>query len=224
MKRIEHVHETVKEICQEQLRKNGRIQGLSTDEVAAKLGIQRSNVSGDLNILVKEKRLEKIEGKPVIYRLAELTSSSGQVVALPSALDEIIGATRSLKNAVQQAKAAVMYPPLGLHTLLLGETGVGKSMFAEAMFHYAQNIGRTNANAPFVAFNCADYAHNPQLLLGQLFGVKKGSYTGAEVDRTGVVGKANNGILFLDEVHRLPPEGQEMLFYLIDKGMYRQLG
>nr|WP_245985119.1 sigma 54-interacting transcriptional regulator [Biomaibacter acetigenes] len=53
---------------------------------------------------------------------------------------------------------------------------------------------------------------------------KKGSYTGADRDRAGLVEKASGGILFLDEVHRLPPEGQEMLFYLIDKGMYRSLG
>jgi len=53
---------------------------------------------------------------------------------------------------------------------------------------------------------------------------KKGAYTGADRDRAGLVEKADGGILFLDEVHRLPPEGQEMLFYLMDKGIYRRLG
>lgn len=91
-------------------------------------------------------------------------------------------------------------------------------MFAETMYKYAKEIGKLKANAPFVAFNCADYANNPQLLMSHIFGVKKGTYTGAIMDRIGLVEKANEGILFLDEVHRLPAEGQEMLFYLIDKG------
>lgn len=224
MKRIEQVYEKVKAFCEKQLQSAGHVTGASTDEIASELGIQRSNASGDLNNLVKLGKLEKIEGKPVLYRTTGFDNKSDESPAERSAMDDIIGVNGSLKTAVQQAKAAIMYPPLGLHTLLLGETGVGKSMFAEAMFRYAQNIGCMKSNAPFVPFNCADYAHNPQLLLAQLFGAKKGSYTGADRDRTGIVEKANRGILFLDEVHRLPPEGQEMLFYLIDRGLYRSLG
>ncbi|KXG74651.1 Transcriptional regulatory protein DagR [Fervidicola ferrireducens] len=136
----------------------------------------------------------------------------------------IIGAEGSLKTQIQQAKAAVLYPPHGLHTLILGPTGVGKSILAEAMYHYAVEIGRLPKNAPFVVFNCADYAENPQLLLSQLFGHIKGAYTGADSAKEGLVEKANGGILFLDEVHRLPPEGQEILYHLIDKGKFRRLG
>lgn len=220
MKRIEHVFEMVKQLCKKQCLGAG----VSTDEVASQLGIQRSNASGDLNELVKAGRLVKIEGKPVLYKIVNDFIEKNVACVESSIMDHIIGANKSLKTAVQQAKAAVMYPPLGLHTLLLGETGVGKSMFAECIFRYAKDIGRLKADAPFIAFNCADYAHNPQLLLSQLFGAKKGSYTGAERDRSGLVEKANHGILFLDEVHRLPPEGQEMLFYLIDKGAFRSMG
>lgn len=224
MKRIENIFQTIKLLCEEQYSNTGQVSGVSTDEVATRLNIQRPNVSSDLNALAKAKRLEKVDGKPVLYKVTSSNKSIDHSPLEGSVLDTIIGADKSLKTSVQQAKAAVMYPPLGLHTLLLGETGVGKSMFAEAIFSYAQNIGRLKNNAPFVAFNCADYAHNPQLLLVQLFGAKKGCYTGAERDRIGLVEKANHGILFLDEVHRLPPEGQEMLFYLIDKGAFRSMG
>lgn len=48
--------------------------------------------------------------------------------------------------------------------------------------------------------------------------------TGAAQDSPGLIAKADGGILFLDEIHRLPPEGQEMLFTFIDKGIYRPLG
>ncbi|WP_232698440.1 sigma 54-interacting transcriptional regulator [Brevibacillus daliensis] len=140
------------------------------------------------------------------------------------AFSELIGYNGSLRRHVQQAKAAVLYPPNGLHTLIFGATGVGKSQMAEAMYCFAVEAGKIQQDVSFVVFNCADYAENPQLLMGQLFGVVKGAYTGADKDREGLIEKANGGILFLDEVHRLPAEGQELLFYLIDKGLYRRLG
>lgn len=136
----------------------------------------------------------------------------------------LIGAKGTLKAAIQQAQAAALYPPNGLHTLFFGASGVGKSRMAEAMYHFAIEQQVMKRNAPFIIFNCADYAKNPQLLLSQLFGYVKGAFTGAQQDKLGLVDEADGGILFLDEIHRLPPEGQENLFYLIDKGVYRRLG
>ena len=62
------------------------------------------------------------------------------------------------------------------------------------------------------------------MLFGHIFGVRQGAYTGALEDTPGLIAKADGGILFLDEIHRLPPEGQEMLFTFIDKGTFRPLG
>lgn len=138
--------------------------------------------------------------------------------------DGLIGAHESLKGAVEQAKASALYPPKGLDTLLVGSTGVGKTLFAEYMYKYAYNQGKIRANGQFVVFNCADYANNPQLLMSQLFGHVRGAYTGADRDKPGLVEKADGGMLFLDEVHRLPPEGQEMFFYLLDRGEFRRMG
>ena len=55
--------------------------------------------------------------------------------------------------------------------------------------------------------NCAQYANNPELLTSQLFGHLKGAFTGADSDK--IISKCRRGVLFLDEVHRLSPEGQE---------------
>ena len=136
----------------------------------------------------------------------------------------IIGAEDSLKFEVEQAKAAILYPPNGLHVLIVGSTGVGKTTFAEAMYRYAIETGKVLTNSSFIVFNCANYATNPQLLMSQLFGYVKGAFTGADKEKKGLVDLADGGILFLDEVHRLPPEGQEMMFLLMDKGIYRRLG
>lgn len=140
------------------------------------------------------------------------------------AFGTLIGAAGSMKHSIQQAKAAMLYPPHGLHTLIVGETGVGKSELAHAMFDFAKREGVVKKQADMIVFNCADYADNPQLLMAQLFGYVKGAFTGAEKDKKGLVEQANGSLLFLDEVHRLPPEGQELLFYLIDKGRFRRLG
>ncbi len=141
-----------------------------------------------------------------------------------NAFSKIIGSEGSLKPFIQQAKAAMLYPPHGLHTLILGSTGVGKSELANAMYEFSKEAEIIDKNALFIVFNCADYADNPQLLMSQLFGYVKGAFTGADGEKEGLVEKANNGLLFLDEVHRLPPEGQELLFYMIDKGRFRRLG
>lgn len=141
-----------------------------------------------------------------------------------AAFENLVGADGSLQMQIQQAKATMLYPPHGLHCLILGETGVGKSELAEAMFSFAVEAGCLPENAPFVVFNCADYAENSQLLIAQLFGSVKGAYTGAAADKKGLIEQTDGGILFLDEVHRLSPDGQEMLFQLIDKGVYRRLG
>ncbi|QSO51651.1 sigma 54-interacting transcriptional regulator [Alicyclobacillus curvatus] len=135
-----------------------------------------------------------------------------------------VATERSLHDAVQQAKIALTYPPHGMHVLLLGETGVGKSTFSRRMHEYAVRYGVLSSSAPFIAFNCSEYANNQEILLDQLFGHVRGAYTGAHSDKMGLVEQASGGMLFLDEVHRLPPQGQEMLFHLLDFGLFRRLG
>jgi len=215
MKRVEQVYETVKKLQDQDS------EGVTAQEVSRALKTDRSNVSRYLNILVDDQRLVKTEGRPVKFKLGQ---ASCHLQAYQDSFDKMIGANLSLQIPTQQAKAAIFYPPHGLHTLLLGETGVGKSMFAERMYEFAIEVKMIEETAPFVHFNCADYASNPQLLVAQIFGVKKGAYTGADQDRDGLLLKADQGILFLDEVHRLSPEGQEMLFTFIDKGYFRPLG
>ena len=83
---------------------------------------------------------------------------------------------------------------------------------ASLIYEYAIHKKVIDESAPFVTFNCADYANNPELLSANLFGYKKGAFTGAEKDTIGLIEAADGGYLFLDEVHRLSPEGQEKLF------------
>ncbi|MBP2630843.1 MAG: transcriptional antiterminator [Firmicutes bacterium] len=229
--------------------KNNENPGIDATLIQKELGIVRNNASTILNQLWKENRLIKINSRPVTfltygiietikehyplelknsYTINELKTAFYASITKESIDDpflHLLGNHSSLLNQIAQAKAAIVYPPKGLHTLILGESGVGKTTFASAMHEYgmlAQN--KNTADFPFVTFNCADYFNNPQLLLSQLFGHAKNAFTGADRDKIGLVEKADGGILFLDEIHRLPPDGQEMLFYLMDKGEYNRLG
>ncbi|MGX7174323.1 sigma 54-interacting transcriptional regulator [Enterococcus ratti] len=202
-------------------------QGLTASDVAKQLKIDRSNASRYLSDLYKERCIVKSSGRPVVYSMPPQKTVLDKVhvdASTQVTFDTLVGENDSLKVSIQQAKAAILYPPRGLHTIIFGETGTGKSMFAECMYHFAVSSEMLPEDAPFVSFNCADYAQNPQLLFGHIFGIKKGAYTGAAQDSQGLMAKADGGILFLDEIHRLPPEGQEMLFTFIDKGVYRPLG
>ena len=84
------------------------------------------------------------------------------------AFEPLIGAKGSLKAQVELAKAAILYPSNGLHTLIYGATGVGKSQMAECMYRFAIESRTKSKDAPFIIFNCAHYADNPQLLMSQL--------------------------------------------------------
>lgn len=244
LKRIQRTQQLLAQYCTKQKC------GVDASVLAEMVGASRHNVSSDLNILWREGRVVKVPGRPVLYwdwevyvqqvgpvlpgqtstlvpRTPARAESDAQIKTdnVPAdPFETLIGSRESLRNQVEQAKAAVLYPPSGLHTLLVGPTGVGKSLMAELMHTYGRAVGKLAPHAPFVRFNCADYAHNPQLLMAHLFGVVKGAYTGADKDRSGLVEQADGGLLFLDEVHRLPAEGQEMLFGLIDKGLFRRLG
>ncbi|GEL08087.1 sigma 54-interacting transcriptional regulator [Salisediminibacterium halotolerans] len=192
--------------------------------VAKRLQLERSTASRYLNELVKAGKIEKKRGRPVKYRpLSEDTVHVEPVNALTENIP-MIGATESLEEVIEKGLAALLYPSSPLHLLLSGETGAGKSFLAETIYDIAVQHHNLDPKTPFVTFNCADYAQNPELLVGQIFGIKKGAFTGATQDEFGLVAKADGGVLFLDEIHRLPSSGQEMLFSLIDKGVYRRLG
>ena len=226
-------------------------EGITASALAEALTLLRSNVSRELNTLHRRGLIEKLNGRPVIYRISqnnvtrelaeelqaeavnktdehnygEQKNQTGEInTKEDTAFSELIGAKESLQTQVEQAKAAVIYPPNGLHTLIVGQTGVGKTLLAHMMFNYGKEVGTFASNAPFVTFNCADYYNNPQLLISHIFGHVKGAFTGADRANPGLIEMADQGILFLDEIHRLPPEGQEMIFYFMDTGTFNRLG
>ena len=101
--------------------------------------------------------------------------------------------------------------------LLLGESGVGKSLFAREV--HDRSPRRTQA---FVAVNCA--AIPEELIESELFGVERGAYTGASLSRAGRFEMADGGTLFLDEVATLSPTAQGKLLRVLQSGEFERLG
>ncbi|MET0070900.1 MAG: sigma 54-interacting transcriptional regulator [Candidatus Thiodiazotropha sp.] len=101
--------------------------------------------------------------------------------------------------------------------LLLGETGVGKEMFARAL----HSISPLEKN-PFIAINCATIPD--ELIESELFGVEKGAYTGAQQSRPGRFERAHGGTLFLDEVGELSMNAQAKLLRVLQEGEIERVG
>jgi transcriptional regulator with GAF, ATPase, and Fis domain len=102
--------------------------------------------------------------------------------------------------------------------LITGETGTGKELFARALYLLSRRRGR-----PFMTINCAQY-HDGQLLASELFGHRRGSFTGAVADHRGVFEEGDGGVVFLDEIGELSPTAQAMLLRVLGEGEIMPVG
>ncbi len=126
----------------------------------------------------------------------------------------IIGESPAIKTAISLAQKIAITDST---VLLVGETGTGKEVFANAIH---QNSKRKNDT--LVAINCS--AFSKELLEGELFGHKAGAYTGAVKDKKGLIEMADGGTLFLDEIGELNIDLQAKLLRVLENGEFIKLG
>ena len=150
----------------------------------------------------------------------ELISLQREVEVLRSTICDkgvpatLVGESSRFKEAWSFLQRAA---PSMVSVLLLGETGVGKEVFARSL-----HLASTRAQKPFVAVNCG--ALPSELLESELFGVERGAYTGALVSREGRFERANGGTLFLDEIGELSLNAQTRLLRVLQEGEIERLG
>jgi DNA-binding NtrC family response regulator len=144
-------------------------------------------------------------------QVVQLRTTIGEKEKLPA---DMAGTSPGFRAAYDLLKRAASSQ---ITVLLLGETGVGKEMFARSL----HDMG-PRRNEPFVAINCA--AIPQELVESELFGVEKGAYTGALVSRPGRFERANGGTLFLDEIGDLPLSAQAKLLRVLQEGELERLG
>jgi DNA-binding NtrC family response regulator len=146
------------------------------------------------------------------YRARRERPSKGQ--AGPTAIDAIIGRSRPLLTMLDMLKSVA---PSDANCLIVGENGTGKERVADAIHESSPRAG-----APFIKINCA--AIPAELLESELFGHKKGSFTGAIADRQGLFERANGGSLFLDEIAEMPPYLQAKLLRVLQEREFLPVG
>jgi DNA-binding NtrC family response regulator len=151
-----------------------------------------------LEKVMLQKRIEKLE----------------EQVGKRYGFDSILGSSPVIKEAIAFAKKVA---PTNASVLLLGETGTGKEVFAQAIHNGSVRVGK-----PFMALNCS--AFGKELLESEIFGHKAGAFTGALKDKRGLIEEANGGTLFLDEIGDMHIDLQAKLLRVLETGEFIKVG
>ncbi|SMP41085.1 sigma 54-interacting transcriptional regulator [Anoxynatronum buryatiense] len=134
---------------------------------------------------------------------------------------QIIGNEGSLKEVLRASQRTVGSLGGPRHSIIIGESGTGKTMLARMIYHYAIQVGVLDRQAPFVEINCAQYT-NADIAAVEIFGSEEGAYTGSK-QKKGLFEQASGGILFLDEAHALE-HYQTTLLKAVESGKIRRIG
>ncbi len=157
---------------------------------------------------------------PLLHRAAEKVALAKRVAVLEAktikkyAFDAVVGQSPAIQQAITLAKKVA---PLETSVLLLGETGTGKEVFANAIHYESPRQQRS-----FVAINCSAFSRD--LLESELFGYRAGAFTGAKADKKGLIEEADKGTLFLDEIGEMAIDLQAKLLRLLESGEYLKIG
>lgn len=158
---------------------------LSTQFLSEKLNMQRSNVSSILNQLFEENKIDKFNGRPVLYSL----NKDIKIQIDTQDFSSMIGSETSLKEAIQYTKAAITYPMSIPKILYVGKKGVGVETIVSKAYEFACTQKILKNKAPFIRIDCS--YHNEQQFSEVLFG------------QDSMIKQANHGLLFIKNAHHL---------------------
>jgi two-component system NtrC family response regulator len=174
--------------------------------------------NGAFDYLTKGEHQEKII--PLLSKASEKALLQQKILNLESRLNDkfgfsnILGQSKALKHAVDLARKV---SATDTNVLLLGETGTGKELFAQAIHYESPRKTRS-----FVALNCSAFPKD--LLESELFGHAEGAFTGANKAKKGYVEEAHEGTLFLDELGEMNIELQAKLLRVLETGEFYRVG
>ncbi|TGD83077.1 sigma-54-dependent transcriptional regulator [Hymenobacter wooponensis] len=163
--------------------------------------------SDDQLVVVVDRAAEKA-------RLQRRVADLEKKVGLQHSFESMVGHSAALEQAKKLAQRAA---PTDSTVLLEGPTGSGKELFAQAI-HQAS----ARRSKPFVAVNCSAFPKD--LLESELFGYRKGAFTGALADKKGLMEEANGGTLFLDEIGELELNVQAKFLRVLETQQFTKLG
>ena len=155
---------------------------------------------------------------PLVAKAFEAVTKATVAQTQPNApskgFENIIGQSQAIEQSITMAKKVAT---TDANVLLLGETGTGKEVFAKAIHQSSKR-----SQNELVAINCS--AISADLLESELFGYKKGAFTGALQDKKGLLEQADGGTLFLDEIGDMPLHMQAKVLRVLEDGTFIKLG
>ena len=161
----------------------------------------------DKIIPLVEKAMEKARQAAKLERLLNQQNQN-------HSFDNIIGESPAMQQALKLSKKVAN---TDTSVLLIGETGTGKEVFANAI-HQASNRNKEN----FIAVNCSAFSR--EILESEIFGHKAGSFTGATKDKKGLFEEADGGTIFLDEIGEMDADLQSKLLRVLENGTFLKVG
>ena len=173
---------------------------------------------GAFDYLTKPCKLADLQ--TVLRRVVQRRQLTNKYRAVKQRLDRLEGSSELIGDSaeIEQVRRIIgKVAPSNSTVLILGETGTGKELVARALHDRS-----LRADMPFVPINCGALPEN--LIESELFGHRKGAFTGAEEHRTGLFEVANGGTLFLDEIGELPKAIQAKLLRFLESGEVRRVG
>ena len=173
---------------------------------------------GTFDYLTKPCKLVDLES--LLHRVAEKRELTNKYRALKQRLERIEGTADLIGQSDEIERVRLLIAkvaPTDSTVLILGETGTGKELVARSV--HEQSL---RADMPLVPVNCG--ALPESLIESELFGHRKGAFTGADEQRIGLLQVANGGSLFLDEIGELPKAMQAKLLRFLESGEVRRLG
>ncbi len=184
------------------------------EDVGSRNGIRVNGVAVETALLEDGDLIEIGKTMLLFQGLGELAQGApydvtSEQVAGPLGTTFVAPLQRAFARAETLSRVA---PPM----LILGPTGCGKEVLARRLHRLARPDG------PFVAFNCG--ALSDTLVEAELFGYRRGAFSGAESDRKGLIEAANGGTLFLDEIADLSPSAQAALLRVLQEREVRPVG
>jgi len=167
-----------------------------------------------------QKPCKLVDLKSLLQRVAERRELNNKIHSLKLRLNRVEGEPKMVgeHRSMQRVKALIeKVAPTNSTVLVIGETGTGKELAARAVHEQSER-----SDKPFVAINCGALPEN--LIESELFGHRKGAFTGADEHRQGLFEVADGGTLFLDEIGELPKATQSTLLRVLEAGEIRRVG
>ena len=162
----------------------------------------------------KDLLLKKLEAIKRTHELEGRISELKEILSEKYGFEQIISSSRVMRSVFEKATASAR---TGASVFIVGETGTGKELFAKTI-----HLKSERSSQPFIAINCG--AIPKELIESELFGYKKGAFTGAMKDHEGLFVAANGGTIFLDEIGEMPKDLQVKLLRVLEAHKVRPIG